>query len=390
MSELAKKRLVKNTRQSIKYLTLVFNDFFVLALIFLFGALMFWYAQALKQIPAKAWFYRPVLAVALWLPLLAGRLVTLFKKADIQFLYPQDGEKIDDYLKPMFHYSLLLPTILLGLMAGILYPFANVKIGLLPYQYLLLLLAAWALKLIELKWEKYSLNFKAYFSREVMWGGALLLLLASTYFPWLGIICLAIAIATPSKITAFDWYHDVEKEEARKDRVYGLFSMFTDVAEKQIVIKRRGYFDFLLPKQLTKETPNLYLYRRSLLRNPEYLNLVVRMTAFGILISWLVAEWKWALGLSALVSFLTVYQLLPLAKEFDQNIMYRIMPIDQTKRAGELVQVLALVLEIQWLVISLTWLLVLPLNTELFIAIVGLLTISQLLARVYLPIKVKQ
>src|SRR5699024_4519428 len=84
----------------------------------------------------------------------------------------------------------------------------------------------------------------------------------------------------------FNWRYAVESEKARKDRVYSIFSMFTDVEEKQVTIKRRKYLDFLLPKAIAKENPNLFLYRRSLLRNPEYLNLLVRMTVFAILISW--------------------------------------------------------------------------------------------------------
>ena len=54
MRELAKKRLQGNFQQSAKYLALVFNDFFVLALIFIFGAVMFWYAQVMKVLPVKA------------------------------------------------------------------------------------------------------------------------------------------------------------------------------------------------------------------------------------------------------------------------------------------------------------------------------------------------
>ena len=47
MDKLAKARLRANLKQSLQYLSLVFNDFFVLALLFLVGALMFWYVQSL-------------------------------------------------------------------------------------------------------------------------------------------------------------------------------------------------------------------------------------------------------------------------------------------------------------------------------------------------------
>jgi len=67
MRDLAKRRLQENLRQSLKYLVLVFNDFFILALIFLFGALMFWYAQAMKTMPENLWYYRPLVGILLWL-----------------------------------------------------------------------------------------------------------------------------------------------------------------------------------------------------------------------------------------------------------------------------------------------------------------------------------
>lgn len=65
MNNIAKKRLNENFKQSVKYLTLVFNDFFILALIFLFGALMFWYAQSMKIMPSNLWFYKPLVGILL-------------------------------------------------------------------------------------------------------------------------------------------------------------------------------------------------------------------------------------------------------------------------------------------------------------------------------------
>ena len=166
--------------------------------------------------------------------------------------------------------------------------------------------------------------------------------------------------------------------------------MFTDVEEKQVTIKRRKYLDFLLPKAIAKENPNLFLYRRSLLRNPEYLNLLVRMTVFAILISWLVQDWRWALGLSCLVIFLTVYQLLPMATEFDSNIMYRVYPIVRDNRGKDLVKVLNLGLLIQWLLVSVFWLILLPIDSHLWISIVVLFVFTMIINYGYLPVRVKQ
>ena len=139
MRELANRRLSENLKQSVKYLTLVFNDFFILALIFLFGALMFWYAQAMRVIPNNLWFYKPLVGFIMWLPLLAGRLVTLLKEADMQFLFTQD-EQMGEYLKPMIRYSMVLPTILIVLLGGILFPFATVKAGIPVWSYVILII----------------------------------------------------------------------------------------------------------------------------------------------------------------------------------------------------------------------------------------------------------
>lgn len=396
MRKLAQKRLQSNLQQSLKYLVLVFNDFFILALIFLFGAIMFWYAQAMKTMPSQRWFYRPLVGAILWLPLLVGKLVTMLKPADLQFLLPQD-EQIDGYLKPMFNYSLVVPGIILILLAGILFPFATIKAKIAPLEYILAVFSVFIAKILQLKIMEHNL----FFNRKIsLLAVNLVLLLAFIlgltsvkifYFVFfLLVICVGLLIFKPRHDALFDWQYAVELEQKRKSRVYSAFSMFTDVKEKRVTVKRRKYLDFLLPKSLARENPNRFLYRRSLLRNPENISLLVRMTAFAVLVSWLVQNWLWALGLSCLVIFLTVYQLLPMANEFDNNIMYRIYPIQRNNRGKDLVIVLALALVLQWLIISLFWLLLLPINLNLLEACAALLIFSLLIGQIYLPAKIKK
>lgn len=394
MRELAKKRLSENLKQSVKYLTLVFNDFFILALIFLFGALMFWYAQAMKTMPSDLWFYKPLVGLIMWLPLLTGHLVTLLKDADMQFLFTQDA-KMSDYLKPMIKYSMVLPTILIVLLGGILFPFATIKAGITVWSYALIVIGTILLKGCMLLIEKENLYFyynsPNWLSLVITLAVLLIGSLGSYIYPIEVVVMMIIArLGTKKDKGIFDWRYAVESEKARKDRVYSIFSMFTDVAEKQVTIKRRKYLDFLLPKSIAKENPNLFLYRRSLLRNPEYLNLLVRMTVFAVLISWLVQDWRWALGLSCLVIFLTVYQLLPMATEFDSNIMYRVYPIVRDNRGKDLVKVLNLGLLIQWLLISILWLILLQTDVHLWASIVALFVFTMIINYGYLPVRVKQ
>ncbi|WEV38218.1 ABC transporter permease [Lactobacillus sp. ESL0680] len=396
MRKLAQNRLQDNLRQSLKYLMLVFNDFFILALIFLFGALMYWYAQSMKTMPQGRWFYRPLVAVLLWLPLLTGNLVTLLQEADLQFLLPQD-EQMGQYLTPLIKYSMVLPTLLIALLAGILFPFATLKAGLAPANYLLFAVTIWLAKFLQLKITQQNLYFGRKFSLVLVNLVLLVVLSLAILQPvliWVLLVLLVVGIIAMHFIlkrkTLFDWRYAVAQEEKRKNRVYTAFSMFTDVKEKQVTIKRRKYLDFLLPRSLAKENPNRFLYRRSLLRNPENLNLLVRMTAFAVLISWLVQNWAWALGLSCLVIFLTAYQLLPMADEFDDNIMYRVAPITRKDRGRDLIVALSVPMLLQWLIISVSWLLLLPLNLQLWEAIGLLICFSILVVQLYLPYKIKK
>ncbi|RMC39157.1 ABC transporter permease [Lactobacillus sp. ESL0236] len=396
MQDLAKNRLQKNLQQSLKYLTLVFNDFFILAIIFLLGALMFWYAQSMKKMPPNLYFYKPLVGLILSMPLLIGKLVTLLQAADIQFLLPQD-KNMRAYLKMMRSYSLLVPLICLVLIAGILFPFALIKAKISILSYCLAVLAVFLAKIAQLKVMEYNLFYNKKISLFLV--NTLFFITFAVLMMWpktmfLVVILLAILISgatfKPQNAALFDWQYAVELEQRRKNQVYGVFSMFTDVKERKVKIRRRKYLDFLLPNSLRNENPNKFLYRRALLRNPENLNLLVRMTAFAGLISLLVQNWLWALTLCSLVVFLTVYQLLPMANEFDNNIMYQVYPIEHIKRGQDLLKVLSLALFMQWVIISIFWLLILPVNLQLFEASSFLLLFSWLIAHWYLPWKVKQ
>lgn len=391
MGKLASQRLAANAKQSLRYLRLVFNDFFVLALVFLLGALMFWYAQAMKTMPVGKSYYPPILAFLLWLPCLSGRLVTLLRPADQQFLLTQD-RNFSAYLRPLYWYSLLLPTILLILMGGILFPFATIKIKLLVPSYLGLLLCLWLLKAAQLLLQAQSLYFGP---RVPVWIVNLLLLAAAwlwTYSCWVSLLLLVITAALAAGANkrrqgeVIDWPGAIQAEARRKSRVYAFYSLFTDVDERQVVIKRRKWLDFLLPRRLRFETPQTFLYRRTLLRNPEYANLLARMTAFAWLISWLVQDYRWALGLSALVLLLTLYQLEPLGHAFDYQLLYQVMPINDYWQRRSLIRVLSLTLELQTLVIILGWAIVLPKQAMLGLYMIFLLAIAIFLVRIYLPL----
>lgn len=388
MRELASSRLRRNIQQSLRYLRLVFNDFFVLALIFIAGAVMFWYAQALKGMPAGQWCYRPLLIVIFWLPFLTGHLVTLFQEADKQFLLPADN-RLKAYFKPMLSYSMIVPTILIVLLAAVLAPLALVKAGLPTWHYLLLAIALIFLKYLQLSFDVASLYFNRRLSAWAVRLQILLVIANLCYNFWAGLIW-TIAFTVLNRFLPkgghFDWQRAVSYEQSRKSRVYAGFAMFTDVAELKPEIKRRKGLDFLLSKS---KNGLVYLYQRTLLRNPDYLNLLLRMTVFAVLVSGLLGDWRWAAGLSALIVFLTAFQLVGLGHGFDFNLAFRVSPLSLLPKSKPLAKVLGLALLLQSIIIALCWLAVLPI--AVWPKALGVLAVADLvIILVYLPYKIKK
>lgn len=262
MVELAKKRLEENIKKNLRYLRLVFNDFFVLALIFLFGGFMYWYAQNLPKIPANLWFYKPLLAIVFTISLVPGELVTLLRKADLQFLFVKDSE-MAAYLKKLKGYSLVLPFIILTLVIGIAFPFAGIKLGIQLGGYSIIAILLYLLKAVYLQLEYLSLSFQYHYSKVLFYLIAFLGIYASL-FDFSASAALLIALIGfaiyifKQKLDSFDWSKAYEKERIRQNRVFIFYSMFTDVAEKAVVIKRRKYLDFLLNFQKKRVLISFY------------------------------------------------------------------------------------------------------------------------------------
>lgn len=392
MVELAKKRLEENTKRNLRYLRLVFNDFFVLALIFLFGGFMYWYAQNLPKIPANLWFYKPLLAIVFTISLVPGELVTLLRKANLQFLFVKDSE-MAAYLKKLKGYSLVLPFIILTLVIGIAFPFAGIKLGIQLGEYSIIAILLYLLKAVYLQLEYLSLSFQYHYSKVLFYLIAFLGIYASL-FDFSASAALLIALIGfaiyifKQKLGSFDWAKAYEKERMRQNRVFIFYSMFTDVAEKAVVIKRRKYLDFLLNFQKTKSA-NQFLLQRNLLRNPDYISLLFRMTAFAVLLSLVITDTNMLLILSVLVTFLTAYQLLPIKNLYQQHIMYHVMPIkkDNTR---EVKSVVTWALLLQVIVIAIVWLIIFRIKVIALLNAAILLLFMLMITNLYLPIKLKK
>lgn len=391
MQKIANKRLNSNARKQIHYLALGFNDFFVLALLLIFGALMFWYAKSIQTWPRNLWYYSPLLALVFSISFGFGSLVTLFEYADQQFLLSLD-DQLEFYLKPMLKYSMVLPTIILLLVGGIAFPFAFLRMAIHPINYLILLVDMLLLKHVQHLLQEHSLYFndKLHYNTIAfaVIGYFLILLGISQPLVLLAIIVVAMVYIIRQPLQGFNWNKAISQESQRKDRIDNFYSMFTDVQDKKITISRRKYLDFLISRK--KQTANMFLFQRILLRDPEYSNLLLRMIVFALLLIFMIQDYKLNTFLAAIVIFLTIYQLLPVANIYERNMMYHVQPISRSSRAVDLAKVLQKFILLQWLLISIGLVISSAGNLQSLLYILGLFVLTLILLYVYLPAKIGQ
>lgn len=396
MTDLIKNRLNKNFKKQTHYLTLVFNDFFILALIFLFGALMFWYAQNIKKWPNNLWFYKPLLALIWTTTLGIGHFATLFNRADEHFLFNQDSE-MKDYFKPLYLHNMILPVVLIILITGILLPFATMRAGFSIGGLIFIMIGLIASKNLQFKLivRSFYFNKHDYYNTWLFLGINFIVL----YLSFLGhypnpLIYTTLAIADGIGVDylprgkMFDWYKALDYEERRVDLLNNFYSMFTDVADKKVHISRRKYLDFLIKKD--NQTPNTYIYQRVLLRDPEYSNLLIRMIIFALLLIACLQDARWAIASGALIIFLTLYQLIPLGTVYEHNMMYYVMPIPFKSRGQALRKVLQKGMLLEWGLVSLGLIIFSPQKLEAFEGVLLLLALTFLLLYFYLPSKIEQ
>ena len=128
-----------------KYLTYVFNDHFVLVLLFIFGAAGYFYSEFLKtadRIPPIILFLS---ILVLTLSLTIGKLATLVEEADVTFLTPLEKD-MDKYMSVMAKRSLIIPILFLSFITAMMMPLWVAGHGLVFKDVSFLIPMTWMLK----------------------------------------------------------------------------------------------------------------------------------------------------------------------------------------------------------------------------------------------------
>lgn len=391
MLNLWNERQSTHQRQMFKYLRYVFNDHFVLALLFIFGGLGLGYSNYLKSLPLHAdYFYaKPLVALILVVTLQVGNLATLLKSADIVFISPKQAE-MPSYLNKAFNHSLLFAwgfdiLVMLCLAPFLLYAttFTSIQLiylGLVVLSLKYLLLKRQYLALYQHKFAQlsYKLLLDVFFS--------LLICLGALYFNGLYFVLITAALGIYVERMVkqiqtqevFLWEVAIANEQARMLVLYRFFNLFTDVPFLQAAAKRRKYLDRFLPRPKPKY-PYHYLYWRALVRNGEYSDLIIRLNLLGAIILYFVHEPWLAFLVSILFIYMLGFQLMALYRHFDEIVFTHLYPVTEKQKLQAFQRVLQVTLGISALLFAVinslqtnTWLLGGEIAVVLFLEIIGL------------------
>lgn len=358
MNNLFSQRRQRHFMGLLKYWRLVFNDHFVIALFFLFGALAYGYSQWLPQLNDHLWWSRWLLV--LWFVLITqvGRLATLLKRPDPIFLLPQ-VRSISRYLKQATIYSMILGVLMVLTLSVIALPFALTTERLTTFDISLILITALITKVTWL-WtarKAISIRWGAQRSRTIAeyWINPLIVWLVTWLVgPIWGLLVSAIllvAMTTYYRNVALDWRLAVRAEQDRMFSIYRFFNLFTDVPSVQGSVKRRKWATGLIKLLENDNHAWAYLYAHGFVRNTEVSGLVTRLTIVGMLVVFFIPV-NW---LNTVIALLFIYlvatQLMPFYEQYQNNVFTHIYPIDHEVRVKDFQRLLNRVIIIEMLLI---------------------------------------
>ena len=346
MNNLWKKRLNLYLKRMIKYYRYVFNDHFVIALLFLLGGISYTYSNFIKSLNVDLSYpwAKPVVIIVLLVMLQFGKVGTLIDEPDKVFLLPQE-KGMREYLMKAQKRAWVSNCVIQIVVWIVLLPFIYYGVHLNLLESIILLLSQVALKVIqvnlffirafEAKYQagKYSLIFNYVVPLIVYMLG----LYASIYFA-LGItVGLILYLKSLPKNKIIQWNYLIDVEKLRLMRKYSFFNLFTDVPQVKKKAKRRKYLDWLIPKF---KNVYGYLFIRAIIRNGEYSGLYIRLTVIEFIVLLFIPKFWLSLVIGMLFIYLIGFQMLPLYKYFDDNVFVHLYPLETNSKGKEFKSIL--------------------------------------------------
>ncbi|WP_204121804.1 MULTISPECIES: ABC transporter permease [Levilactobacillus] len=397
MRDLFKNRLQRHLREMAKYLRLVFNDFFVFALLFFMGGLGLGYSNILKSLKPGLWWAPVVALLVLVIVAQIGRFATLIEDADRVFLLPKE-RAMHDYFVAARRYSQFLAQCTQVITLFILAPFLSVALHWTVAKILILAVAQIVLKDSLLRLDLASAYQVTGQRRMNQWGFKwLLAIIVIASGLWVTpYVALVLALVVDGAVAVWfqqhwqkqqiRWREQIKIEDNRMLGIYRFFNLFTEVPMVSGTIKRRRYLDWLFTGIKPKHSQTyLYLFSRGMVRGTDFSGLVVRLTVIGMLLLYFVRGQWLPVFLAALFIYLIGFQLLPFFQQYDDVVFTHVYPVLPEFRLKSFVKLVTLILSTAALLL---WVVVVIANRQLETAGITLLVEAVevwYLARIYTP-----
>lgn len=368
MTGLFQTRLQRHLREMAKYLRLVFNDFFVFALLFFLGGLGLGYSNVLKQLKYGQWWAPVIALIVLVIVSQIGRLATLIEDADRVFLLPKE-RAMHAYFVSARRYSQGLAQSTQVITLFILSPFLSVSMHWTIAQILVLAVAQIVLKDAFLRLDLASAyQVTAQRRMNQWWIKWLLAIVILASGLWLTVYA-AVILAVILDVAVAVWFHQhwetqqirwreqIKLEDNRMLGIYRFFNLFTEVPMVSGTIKRRRYLDWLFARiKPQHQQTYLYLFSRGMVRGTEFSGLVVRLTVIGMLLLYFVRGQWLPIILAALFIYLIGFQLLPFFHQYDDIVFSHVYPVASDLRLKSFVTLVTLILSVAalclWVIIA--------------------------------------
>ncbi len=398
MNSLFNQRLQSHFTQMSKYLRYVFNDFFVIALMFIIGGIGYQYAMFIKHLQAGQWWEQLVLVVVILFVIQLNNLVTFVKRADFVFWLPKEKEFFA-FLRSGLRYSKSLAVIVQIMAWFVMIPFIEKAMVTTNISAILLFLVTMVvLKMMILNFQMIDnyhhnhnlLNNKVFYRVIV----PLVVVALATYINvYVGVIIgvamliLSHLLVAKIKQQSIDWQVVIEKTESHENSLNRFFNMFTDVENMQGAVRRRSYLDSLF-KMFNGDVYSV-LYSRGIVRDKEISGLLTRVSILGaIIIGAIKLEWM-AVLIALLFIYLIVFQLIPYFTNFEDNVFISLYPINFDQQVKSFTNVIGKIMILVIIVLMLGSIFMFNLLGSLML-LLALVIEWILLIKIYVPKKIKK
>ncbi|KRL93998.1 ABC transporter permease [Limosilactobacillus equigenerosi] len=338
--------------QYFRYWRYVFNDHFVIAMFFLFGAAAFGYQGILPQVTPQQWWWNVLVVVWLTIAVQWGRLALFIKDPDPVFLLPQTSQTTT-LMREVKRYSYPLGLLLAWSWSVVALP---LYVRLHPVSWSTIGILVVTISLVKLTWFKLAQfrlvnqSNRGWQVLQWLWPGVIAILIVMN--PFFAVLGASLGwLVSWRWQPEFNWRAAIEYENERLLSIYRFFNLFTDVPNLPIKVKRRRWLNWLI-NWLSDGTVWGDLYARALVRQRDYGDLIVRLSlVVGIAVAVIPIPWVQTL-LMVVGVYVIAGQFGPLFHHFDHNPMPQLYPTTTTAATSWL-QLVRKVLVIEWLGLSL-------------------------------------